>query len=84
MRLRIAEIDQQAVAEIAGDVAAEVGDDAVNRVSISDDDLGQILGIQFVRQRHRVDEIAEHHRDLPSLGASVENFGIVAAGMLPR
>jgi hypothetical protein len=69
MRLRVTEIDQYAVAHVAGDEAIEPSDNLHDGAVISGDDLSQILGIEPRRQRHRADKIAEHHRELPSLGS---------------
>jgi hypothetical protein len=68
MGMRIAEIDQHAVAHILGDKAAGPADRVGNAAVISADHLAQILGIEAHRQRCRADQIAEHDRQLPSLG----------------
>jgi hypothetical protein len=68
MRLRVAEIDQHAIAHIPGDEAIEPGDDFADGAVIGGDDLAIILGIEAPRQRGRADEIAEHHRELAPLG----------------
>ena len=64
----IAEIDESAVADVLADKAVEpghhVGDGAVK----GDGDLAQILGVEPRRERHRAQEIAAHHRELPPLG----------------
>ena len=65
MRLRVAEIDQDAVAHVLGDKAVELGDDLGDGAVIRGDDLAQILGIEPRRERGRADQIAEHHRQLP-------------------
>ncbi len=68
MRLRIAEIDEDAVAHIFRDIAAELGHGFGRAFVIGGDDLAQILRIELRRQRGRADKIAEHHRDLAPLG----------------
>jgi len=68
MRLRIAEINENAVAHVPGDEAIEPGDDFANGVVICADDLTQILGIEPSRELGRTDQIAEHHRQLPAFG----------------
>ena len=68
MRLRVAEIDQHAVAHVFGDKAVELGDDFGDGAVIRGDDLAQILGIEPRRQRGRADQVAEHHRQLPAFG----------------
>ena len=67
MRLRIAEINENAVAHVPGDEAIEPGDDFADRTVICADDLTQILGIEPSRELGRTDQIAEHHRQLPAL-----------------
>ncbi len=68
MRLRIAEINEHAVAHILGDKAAKAADGVGDAAMVGADDLAQILGIEARRQRRRADQIAEHHRQLPPLG----------------
>ena len=68
MRLRVAEIDQHAVAHVLGDKAVEAGDDLGDGAVIGADQLAQILRVEPGRQRGRADQIAEHHRQLPALG----------------
>ena len=46
MRLRVAEINQHAVAHVLGDKAIEPGDDLGDGAVIGGDDLAQILGIE--------------------------------------
>ena len=69
-RLRIAEIDQHAVAHVFRDKAANAGDRRRDNAMIGADDLTQILGIELRRERGRADQIAEHHRQLPPLGVA--------------
>src|SRR5439155_4007109 len=68
MRTRVAEIDQDAVAQVFCDkplqVLDYVGDSAVMR----GDDLAQILGFKPRREGGRADQTAEHHRQLSALG----------------
>ena len=68
MRLRIAEIDQDAVAHVPRDKAAEALDHLGDGAVIGAEDLAQILWIQPRRQLRRADQIAEHHRQLSPLG----------------
>ena len=51
MRLRVAEIDQHAVAHVPGDEAIEPGDHFGHGAVICADDLTQILGIEPCRER---------------------------------
>src|SRR5204862_5463947 len=59
MRLRIAEINENAVAHVPGDEAIEPGDDFADGAVISADDLTQILGIEPSRELSRADQVAE-------------------------
>src|SRR5882672_6149547 len=68
MRLRIAEIDQYAVAHVAGDEPAEPGDGFGHVCLIGDHHLAQILGVEPHRECRRADEVAEHDRELAPLG----------------
>ena len=68
MGLRVAEISENAVAHVFGDIPAETADRLGDRAMIGADDLAQILGIEAPRKRGRTDEIAEHHRQLTPLG----------------
>jgi hypothetical protein len=68
MRLRVAEIYQNAVAHVPGDEAVEPGDNFGDSAVIRGDHVTQILGIEACRQRGRADQIAEHHGQLPAFG----------------
>ncbi len=68
MRLRVAEIDQHAVAHVLGDKTGEAGNRVGDAAMIGADYLAQILGIVAGRQRRRADQIAEHHGELTPLG----------------
>jgi len=76
---RVAEIDQDAVTHILGDKALEPGDHFSDGTVVSGDDLAQILGIEPRGKCGRADEIAEHHRQLPTLG-----FGCCRHGSTER
>ena len=68
MRLRIAEINQHAVAHVLGDEAIEPGDDLGDGTVIGADNLTQILRVMPGRERRRADQVAEHHRQLAAFG----------------
>jgi hypothetical protein len=68
MRLRIAEIDQDAVAHIFGDKAGEAGDGVGDAAMIGAENLAQILGVVARCERRRADQIAEHYGQLAALG----------------
>ena len=60
--MRIAEIDQDAIADIAGDIAAEVGRDIAGRAAIGEDDGGQVFRVELLGKRrgaHQVENITE-------------------------
>src|SRR5215831_9734549 len=63
----IAEVDQQAIAQILGDVAVKALDHLGTRGLIRQDHVAQLFRIQLAGQRRRVDQIAEQHRELAAL-----------------
>jgi DNA-binding winged helix-turn-helix (wHTH) protein len=77
VRLRIAEINQHAVAHVAGDKPAKTLDNLCDAAMIGADDLAQILGIESRRERRRADQVAEHDGELAPLGGrrSRRRFG---------
>jgi hypothetical protein len=81
MGLRPAEIGEHAVAHELRDMALEAPDLARYSVLIGADHLAHVLGIELRRQRGRPHQIAEHHRQLPSLGFGVTCF--IATGGRP-
>ena len=68
MRLRIAEIDEHAVAHVFGDepvvAANHLGDPAM----IGADHFAQVLGIEPRREGGRADQVTEHDGELSALG----------------
>ena len=73
MRVRIAEIDQDAVAHIARDEARETPHNFGHRVMIGANQVPQILGIAPHRQCGRADEVAEHDGELSALAARCDH-----------
>src|SRR6516225_5392226 len=71
MRLRIAEINQDAVAHVAGDKPAKALGNLCDAAMVSADNPAQIFGVEPHRQGRRGDQIAEHNRQLPPLGGVV-------------
>jgi hypothetical protein len=69
MRLRVAEIGEHAVAHILRNKAARALDQLGAAMVISTDDLAHVLGVEPRGKRSRANQIAEHHRQLPPLGA---------------
>ena len=68
VRVRIAEIDEHAVAHVLGDEAVVAADRVGDAAVIGADHLAQVLGIEPRRQRRRADQVAEHHGELAPLG----------------
>ena len=66
--LRIAEIDEHAVAHVFGDEPAEAAHGLGDAFLIGRNDLAQVLGVHAGGERGRADEVGEHHRDLAALG----------------
>ncbi len=62
----IAEIDEDAVAEIAGDVTAGTRDRLVAERAIAAQQFEQILGIEAFAERRGVDDVDEHDGERPS------------------
>ena len=66
--LRIAEIDQHAVAHVLRYEPAEALHSLGDALLIGGNDLAQVLRVHARRERCRTDEVREHHRDLAALG----------------
>jgi hypothetical protein len=64
-----AEVGQHAVAEELGDVAALALHHLRDGAVVGRHHLAQVLGVETGRERRRAREVAEQHRQLPSLGA---------------
>lgn len=75
VRLRIAEIGEDAVAHVLGDKPAEPGQHLGDAAVISADDLAQIFGVEARRDLGRADQIAEHDGQQASLGAGFRRCG---------
>src|SRR6516225_9472948 len=75
MRLRIAEIDQDAVAHVLGDKAVQMGDRLGDGVVVVADQLTQIFRVITGRECRRADQIAEHHRELTAFGGVRARWG---------
>ena len=72
--LRIAEVHQQAVAQIARDVSIETHDPRGTRIVVGVQDLGELFRVDPLRQRGGVHDVAEHDRELPALSMFLEPF----------
>ena len=70
MSRRVAEIDEHAIAQVLGDKSVEsrhhIGDHFVE----GGDQIVHVLGVKTCRKGHRGDHIANHDRQLSSLGAA--------------
>jgi hypothetical protein len=69
-RLGVAEVDEDAVARISGDVAVEALGGARARFLVTGEDLPEILGIERLGQRRGADDVAEHHRHVAAVGGT--------------
>ena len=68
MGLRIAEIDEDAVAHILRHEAAEALHGLGDAFLIGRNDLAQVFRVHAGRECRRADQVREHHRDLAALG----------------
>src|SRR5262245_39845686 len=68
MRLRVAEIGQNAVACGLRYEAVELRDHVSYGAMIRGDDFSQIFGVETRRKRCRTDQVAEDYRQLPAFG----------------
>jgi hypothetical protein len=69
MRLRIAEVDRHAVAQILRHEATKPAHDLGGAFMIDRDDLAKVFRVNARGQRGRADQVGEHHRYLPALGS---------------
>jgi len=68
VRGRKAEVHEYAVAAVVGHVAAEARDRCGDRLLPAAVHLGEFFGIEAFGEFGRIDEIAEHHREMATLG----------------
>ena len=69
MGLRIAEVDEHAVAHVFGHEAVEAAHGLGDAFLIGRNDLAQVLRVHAGGECRRADKVREHHRDLAALGA---------------
>jgi hypothetical protein len=69
----VPEVDQQAIAEILGDMPLKAGDDLGASLLIGAHHLPEVFGIKLAGQHRRVDEVTEQHGELAAFG--VRNIG---------
>src|SRR5262249_5887167 len=94
MGQRVAEVDQQAIAEILRDMALEAGDHLGTGRLIGPHDLAQVFRIELTRQARRVHQVTKQHRELAAFslrgrwwgwgGFSLERVDIVRGKWLYR
>ena len=72
VRLGIAEIDENAIAHVAGDDALIATDDLRDASVISTDHSAQVLRIEAGRKRRRAHQVANHHSEMTALGSVFE------------
>ncbi len=68
LRVRVAEINQHAVAHEFGDVAVEMPDGFADRLLKGADHIAHVLGIELRREARRIRQVAEHNGQVPPLG----------------
>ena len=75
VRLRVAKIDQDAVAHVLGDKTVETADRLGDGPVVAAEQLAQILRVMTGRERGGADQIAEHHRQLTAFGIDCRSSG---------
>ena len=68
VRLGIAEVDEQAIAEILRNMAVKALDHLGTGVLIGAHDLAQVFGIELAGERGRVHQVTEQHGELTAFG----------------
>jgi hypothetical protein len=84
LRVRIAEINQDAIAHELGDIAVEAPDSFADPLLIGADHIAHVLGIEPRRELRRIRQVAEHHGQVASLsgwqvaigGRGMQPFGL--------
>ena len=74
MRLRVAEIDEHAIAHVFRDEAPEAAHRIGDARLIGRNDLAQVLGVETRGERRRTDKVRKHHGDLAALGGVLGRF----------
>jgi hypothetical protein len=75
MRLRIAKIDQQAIAQILRNVPLKAADHLGTRLLIGPHHLPPVFGVELTGERGGVHQVAKQHRELPALGLRDTSLG---------
>src|SRR5262245_61674785 len=68
MRLGIAKIDEQAVAEVLGDMPRKALDDLGTGSLVGAHHLPQVFRIELTGERSRLHQVAEQHSELAAFG----------------
>ena len=68
VRLGIAEVDQQAIAEVLGNVAVKALDHVSAGGLIGTYHLAVVFRVKLPGERSRVHQITKQHRELPTFG----------------
>jgi hypothetical protein len=84
VRLRVAEIGKHAIAHVSSDETPMLDDHLGAMPMIGTDDVPKILRIKPRRECRRSDEVAEHHRELATLGDILWSWVGHASGSRPR
>ena len=80
--VRVAEENEDPVAHVPRDRAAELPHHRGARRLEPADHVAQLLELQVVRKRRGSDEVAEEHRDLPALGGDLPGWPRPARGQV--
>src|SRR5262249_16780411 len=70
-----AEVDEQAIAEFPGDVAAEAPDGPRGGLLVLRDEVAPLLGVELLRERRRAHEVAEEDGELTALAGRYRGVG---------
>src|SRR5262249_49513008 len=70
--VRVAKIGKDAVTKISGNEPSVGGRDFRASIPIDHDDRAQIFRVDLYRQGRGINQVAEHHRQLPALGHQVD------------
>ena len=69
MCLRVAEVNQHAVAHVLRHEASEATHGLSDALLVRRNDLAEVFGVHPSGERRRSDQVREHHRDLAALGS---------------
>jgi hypothetical protein len=71
VRQGVAEVDEQAIAQILRDMPVKTGNHLDARRLIGAHDLPELFGVKLRRERGRADEVTEQHRELAAFRLGV-------------